>query len=688
MIRFTELQFKTNAMISFQYVMPIQYQNFLRAIKPTQPEFLQNINYNPTPAPLNHQLLTSLAGNPAVSTENTRFLVTVYSLCQILKESSANPTVIELCKEILLHTFYLSVLPLPSRGFADGLLADFTLSTASSAALRQFFAHSFAVFSAVNKNSGLLPALSGHSIDLFDLRLFEITQKLLNSAQTTHLGFTKAMQSSLTSVWSAIIQHSGAKAANFLPFHHITEIAPTVDVKTAEESAKERQMSASTAASAASAPPTDNFSAKPAPESKKVEANDEEEEDWETQADAAAQESWEDLAEEVLETKKPAEEAKSPAIQKALPAQQASVAKIYNKFVNNLTASVESALNSADLLIESGENKAVEGPGSAEWLSGAQLHDGIPDNDEIDTTTRGAKAHQRYLAYLERYTKSLVGGRLVLREVLVSESSQKSEEKEGKKGWQQKGKKEAKSAKPSQKDKIFAETAARKQEAELKKIERSIALASQQKALPQKIAQLDAFVEKLAEETALPGLFQLLEWHLQYWRETKPENNFNAAVEAFVMAQDIYRRFKQYLSVAQLQTVQRALIMLGFDDLADRIVKDYVKLPAAAEKKVEAKELRVPAGKQGQYNEYSVGLSSARFQLEYAGPYMLRNVDSAPDARVDGFYPDKWQRDLLDIVDRRESALIVAPTSAGKFCFHSLIVRKSLFCWPPSLKTN
>ncbi|KAG8924160.1 hypothetical protein FRC01_011870 [Tulasnella sp. 417] len=53
------------------------------------------------------------------------------------------------------------------------------------------------------------------------------------------------------------------------------------------------------------------------------------------------------------------------------------------------------------------------------------------------------------------------------------------------------------------------------------------------------------------------------------------------------------------------------------------------------------------------------------FQLEHYGLYMDRSMDGQIDARV-SFVPDAWQRDVLDRLDRRESVLVVAPTSAGK----------------------
>ena len=61
----------------------------------------------------------------------------------------------------------------------------------------------------------------------------------------------------------------------------------------------------------------------------------------------------------------------------------------------------------------------------------------------------------------------------------------------------------------------------------------------------------------------------------------------------------------------------------------------------------------------------SLASNSRVFQLSYCGPYMDRNLDSAPDPRVP-FEPDGWQRKVLDELDRDRSVFVVAPTSAGK----------------------
>mmetsp|Transcript_20064 Transcript_20064/g.27638 ORF Transcript_20064/g.27638 Transcript_20064/m.27638 type:complete len:2046 (+) Transcript_20064:56-6193(+) len=81
--------------------------------------------------------------------------------------------------------------------------------------------------------------------------------------------------------------------------------------------------------------------------------------------------------------------------------------------------------------------------------------------------------------------------------------------------------------------------------------------------------------------------------------------------------------------------------------------------------KVIAKDLKFKIPKEKVYSDIPRKFSFIQFQLYAMGPRLPR-PSGEPDDRTLGFKPDTWQRELLDIVDKRESALISAPTSSGK----------------------
>ncbi|KYQ93080.1 putative RNA helicase of the SKI2 subfamily [Tieghemostelium lacteum] len=70
--------------------------------------------------------------------------------------------------------------------------------------------------------------------------------------------------------------------------------------------------------------------------------------------------------------------------------------------------------------------------------------------------------------------------------------------------------------------------------------------------------------------------------------------------------------------------------------------------------------------------------SSVCYQMKHSHDTLVRSTGSSKDPRVKHFEPDDWQKSLLDIVDRNESALICAPTSSGKtfisfYCFEKIL---------------
>jgi hypothetical protein len=135
-------------------------------------------------------------------------------------------------------------------------------------------------------------------------------------------------------------------------------------------------------------------------------------------------------------------------------------------------------------------------------------------------------------------------------------------------------------------------------------------------------------------------------------------SNYGPAVHVFQLAHDIFRRYLLSLSPEDVKYIcEAAMCMLGFEDAAKEMESRYT---IATKNRVEMDY------EQFRYAPDRLPLTSAKFQLEHAGHVMLRDVRSAKDARVKDFYPDEWQRTLLDIVDAKESCLVVAPTSSGK----------------------
>jgi hypothetical protein len=602
------------------------------------------------------------------------------------------------------------------------------------------------------------PAEAAAALDLFDGRLLSFVLQTISSAGSSvkSLGWSAAMEKTLLGAWEAL-RAEQSTVGTFLPFGSVAAIADAAvteldEARLAEEA--RAKVVAARAAAAANVPATtaaatgkDAAPAAAAAAPKKAAvpaaaaAPAEEEEDggsWMDEdtddvpvpaaakaavaAPAAKEEeeevgSWEDIADDEEEKKVPAAAA-APAAGDKKPSAAASkdddskvsaallpVARLSSAFVSASCASVESVLSSAHLLVDEDDVALTPYATAYKVAAGKVLDDGMDDENrpKVPQTKREQRAASRATNYWEQYSKSLVGGRLVLREVIVAAPSATPSIAEGEEGEEDDGEDDKKGAKGgkggkadkpkkagkpgagggkggkpgagggkhgkggaaagelSMKDKIKAQVEEAKRAKEVLKIQGKINVASNYKTLEARIAKLDSELEQVGDASAVPALLLLLDWCMEAWKIAKPKGEMEAAIKVFVLLHDIVRRFSKFLSAEEFRKVSLGFVQLGFEEVAHRVAKEFA---AQSEGRVSAEQVRIEQ-KSSSFPATLIGLSYNRFQLEYAGPWMLRNVDSAPDERVTKFYPDRWQRNLLDVADASESALIVAPTSAG-----------------------
>uniref|UniRef100_A0A671EKB7 DExD/H-box helicase 60 n=1 Tax=Rhinolophus ferrumequinum TaxID=59479 RepID=A0A671EKB7_RHIFE len=144
------------------------------------------------------------------------------------------------------------------------------------------------------------------------------------------------------------------------------------------------------------------------------------------------------------------------------------------------------------------------------------------------------------------------------------------------------------------------------------------------------------------------GLDACFKFWMEYCLKAEAESrDISIIINLMKRIHVIYEKYSELLQNTHRQKLAKYLKYIGFDNLAQSLSPQE-------------------SGIKKDISKYSVHMGAARFQLTYMGPYLFREERSDPDPRVHRFIPDTWQRELLDVVDNNESAVIVAPTSSGK----------------------
>ncbi|XP_033071524.1 probable ATP-dependent RNA helicase DDX60-like isoform X2 [Trachypithecus francoisi] len=130
--------------------------------------------------------------------------------------------------------------------------------------------------------------------------------------------------------------------------------------------------------------------------------------------------------------------------------------------------------------------------------------------------------------------------------------------------------------------------------------------------------------------------------------EGKISKDLSIAVQMMKRIHSLLERYPEILEAEHHQYIAKCLKYLGFNDLANSL------------------DPTLMIGDDKKKKKYSIDIGPARFQLQYMGHYLIRDERKNPDPRIQDFIPNTWQRELLDVVDKKESAVIVAPVSAGK----------------------
>ncbi|CAE6426702.1 unnamed protein product [Rhizoctonia solani] len=296
------------------------------------------------------------------------------------------------------------------------------------------------------------------------------------------------------------------------------------------------------------------------------------------------------------------------------------------------------------------------------------------------------RREQRYMANLQRHAQTMVGAkgqpikRIVISEVTPPTGNSGSRQAQPSKNSTSRAL-ESKPSKPGKatKAKTPQLTSAQKLKAKIeaeKQVKKSTEdetwWKSQLKEIngmedhEERFRRVDLILQgKRAENGWLNVEVSLYRIHLdiEAWNVHERKEDESVCEEYTVRILQAIERLRKHRSLfpAAANILGQIWDILGFGSITPpkSVVEDDRELSFKFVKLVKSKSGRLL------HPHLRIKCSPIEFQLKAYGAFMDRSMDGAPDSRV-GFEPDGWQRKVLDRIDRNESTLVVAPTSAGK----------------------
>jgi hypothetical protein len=734
-----EITFKDADM--FGFALYLRSKDYWRAdlVTPMLASADHAVNTLPKPSEaqgkLYHKIAAALtsdsAGASVAPTNASRLALMAYASVQVLTGTAVKPAFAATAAQaLLLHSVVLDSVSLRQRMAMGASSSSGKLSANQRENASAFVDAITAALNPCLELSTVTWKASEMLCDLFDGRVFyTLLARLLSADAPTSLGLPSAAHAAFVKTWAQV--QAGAPNATKLPtwLGQVSEAKSAVEGTPVYRPAVDIWTLTGADALAAAAEEKDAAAAEKkaksdanAPPSRTKEEEEEalfsgEVEDAEGYGDWDDGSDWDDAASDDEEEDTPADAADADTPAAAVAADEGREGESKKK--NLVTLAGLSAKVVAPLIGKVDEYLVAQGlarivPGQAsqqgfaserwsgEFLSKDLVYRDLGKEKVEEMLKMGQKPEARRLkrrlerasakkiAHMEKYVQSLKGGgKVVFRDVVVAAPKQK-EEKEEKKSKAHAQNKQRKPKKLSRRDEITAKVAEAARVKSVEDVKHLIHLAEGFRTLEEKIGSLEGNLLSRDEPTStVPGLMIIIQWCIEAWKSgATQKSNMHIAIRLFRNTHDTFRRFLPYLTLANVKLLQQAVLCLGFQDHALEMARQFMEQTNSIEQSNEGLTEEETASLTvfskimiANLREFNVGYTSSRFQLQHTGPIMVRDVDSGFDERVTGFYPDKWQRTLLDVVDAEESALIVAPTSSGKTFI-------SFYCMKQILRNN